>query len=184
MHRFVDGCNDIGIACCTTVVVVDPNTQQVLYTKQVHTSNTTAVTDTETGGSGGSSGGTNTGAVVGGVLGGLAGVVCAAGTFVCFRRRRRQRAAVGAAQRGAYLVNKPSPKAGMAVEESAALATLPTKPSGQSPASMASLLQQMEAGGGAEGQALPEQDPLLSYITSLVRRLNPLRASVASFLSC
>lgn len=176
MIAFVAACNANGIACCTTVASVDPTTKQALYLRSVHTNNSTATAapgtnTTEAGGSAGS-GGVSAGAVAGAIVGALAAVACSAAAFVWLRRRRARRQAAAAA---APPSPKPSPKAGLLGssgddEHAAALATLPTKPAGLPPASVALLLQQLEQmEGGRAGYTASDADGyLLSYVTSLV----------------
>lgn len=212
-YEYVHACNANGIACCTTVVVADPATQQPLFTKQVHTSNSTtaggstggpqptpspvepptgpAGNGTEAGSS--SSGGVSAGAVAGAVVGVLAALACAAGLFVWLRRRRKQQVAASAATAaraatdpklsgGSGLPSSRGTGAGTALsgldEEdaaaAAALATVPTKPDGSTPASLASLLQALDRmeGGGAAYSGSAEDAYLLSYVTSLVSELH------------
>lgn len=191
VHRYIDACNAIGIACCTSIAVIDPDTKQVLYSKQVHTSNSTS----STGGPQATpspvppqpepDSGVDAGAVAGAVVGGVAALACAAGLFVWLRhRRQRQAVAAASAAGGAKPDAKLSSRAGVSSAggatsafcdwdedaAAAAAATVPTKPGGSTPASLASLLQALEGmeGGGAAYSASAEDAYLLSYVTSLV----------------
>lgn len=212
-YRYIQACNANGIACCTTVAVVDPDTQQVLYSKDVHTSNSSGTTAGTTGGTEGpqptpspveppqpteADSGVNAGAVAGAVVGVVAALALTAGLIVWLRRRRKQQVAAGTAA-GAASDPKLSSKAGMSSTgratgssglchlsddaAAAALATVPTKPGGSTPASLESLLQGLEEmeGGGVAYSAGPEDAYLLSYVTSLVSGCQPTRHALSDF---
>ena len=197
----------IGEPLCVNVVAYDPVAKQAIYTRKVHTGvglnlTTLDVGHVETapaqpakppppdaGGATTAGGGSSiVGVVAGGVAGGLVLACAASGGVLLYRRKQRHVTTVG--DKAASAAGARTAGGGRDEE----LATIPSKPPGSGPMTLASLLAQTES--GSQPPTPPTPEFFFSYVTSVsvasgaampdrfVRRESRPRSPQAHQLAC